>query len=69
MCSACKLSKQQPSLWNSRQQQGAQSCPRKASEAPRSGRSQFWPGPAATRVMCLWKAAKEKAGPMPLISP
>lgn len=69
MSFACKLSKHQPSLWNPRQQQGAQSYPRKASEAPRSGRSQFWPGPVATQVMCLQKAAKEKAGPMPLISP
>lgn len=32
MCFACKLSWQQPSLWHPREQQGAQSHPRKASD-------------------------------------
>lgn len=52
-CFACKLSWQQPSFRNPREQQGAQSHPRKARDCPMTGTSQSWPGPAAAGAMRL----------------
>lgn len=62
MCFACKLSWEEPSLWNPREQQGAQSHPRRASDCLRQGPSQFC---SSSRVTCLREAADEEAGPMP----
>lgn len=69
MCFTCKLRWQQPSLWNPREQQGAQSHPRKAYDCPRPGPSQFWPGPAAAMSdVSEWSSGGEGSA-CALISP
>lgn len=63
MCFACKLSWQQPSLWHPREQQGAQSHPRKASDYLGPGPRQLCS--SSSKEMCPRRAAEKKAGPMP----
>lgn len=70
MCFTCKLSWQKPSLWNPREQQGAQSHPRKAYDCPRpAGPSQFWPGLAAAMSDVSERSGGGEGSACGLISP